>query len=191
MGSLNQPSPNAFVFGDFNVHHKNSLTYSAGKDQPGELCYNFSNSNDLIQMVYFLTQIPNCDSHSPDYSHADLDGFGDHFRDVPWEDIFKLGASAAPSEFCKWVPVGNDVQSLIKNIRSSLIHLHSAACAPAIVQRNHFFRLHQMDKSSDSKSTFRQTTNCWTRVLEAAKLAYANKTKGSITSKKLSSQDFW
>ena len=81
--------------------------------------------------------------------------------------------------------------SLIKNIRSSLIHLHSAACAPAIVQRNHFFRLHQMDKSSDSKSTFRQTTNCWKRVLEAAKLAYANKTKGSITSKKLSSQDFW
>ena len=103
------PSPNAFVFGDFNVNHKNSLTYSAGKDQPGELCYNFSNSNDLIQMVYFLTQIPNCDSHSPDYSHADLDGFGDHFRDVPWEDIFKLGASAAPSEFCEWIPVGNDV----------------------------------------------------------------------------------
>ena len=28
-------------------------------------------------------------------------------------------------------------------------------------------------------------------VLEAAKLAYANKTKESITSKKLSSQDFW
>ena len=103
------PSPNAFFFGDFNVHHKNSLTYSAGKVQPGELCYNFSNSNDLIQMVYFLTQIPNCDSHSPDYSHADLDGFGDHFRDVPWEDIFKLGASAAPSEFCEWIPVGNDV----------------------------------------------------------------------------------
>ena len=80
--------------------------------------------------------------------------------------------------------------SLIKNIRSSLIHLHSAACAPAIVQRNHFFPLHQIDKS-DSKSTFRQATNCWKRVLEAAKVAYANKTKGSITSQKLSSQDFW
>ena len=30
-----------------------------------------------------------------------------------------------------------------------------------------------------------------TMVLEAAKLAYANKTKESITSKKLGSQDFW
>ena len=37
-----------------------------------------------------------------DYSHADWDGLRDHLRDVPWEDIFKLGASAA-SEFCEWV----------------------------------------------------------------------------------------
>ena len=102
------PSANV-VFRDFNVHHKNWLTYSAGKDQPGELGYNFSISNDLTQMVYFLTQIQNCDSHSSDYSHADWDGFGDHFRDVPWEDIFKLGASAAANEICKWVSVGIDV----------------------------------------------------------------------------------
>ena len=45
-------------------------------------------------------------------------------RDVPWEDIFKLGASAAASEFCEWVQVGIDVHILHKNIRSSLIHLH-------------------------------------------------------------------
>ena len=30
-----------------------------------------------------------------DYSRADWDGLRDHLRDVPWEDIFKLGASAA------------------------------------------------------------------------------------------------
>ena len=47
-----------FVFGDFNVHHKDWLTYSGGTDQPGELCYNFSISNDL-------KQIPDCDSHKP------------------------------------------------------------------------------------------------------------------------------
>ena len=35
-----------------------------------------------------------------DYSRADWDGLRDHLRDVPWEDIFKLGASAAASEFC-------------------------------------------------------------------------------------------
>ena len=115
---------------------------------------NFSISNDLTQMVNFLTQIPDCDSHSPtlldfflssdtsisctitfsplgnsdhvvvsvsidfpsnsqcddlfhcivyDYSCADWDGLCDHLRDVPWEDIFKLGASAVASEFCERV----------------------------------------------------------------------------------------
>ena len=54
-----------FVFGDFNVHHKDWLTYSGGTDQPSELCYNFSFSNDLPQMVSFPTRIPDCDSHSP------------------------------------------------------------------------------------------------------------------------------
>ena len=36
------PSANVFVFGDFNVHHKDWLTYSGGTDKAGELCYNFS-----------------------------------------------------------------------------------------------------------------------------------------------------
>ena len=54
-----------FVFGDFNVHHKDWLTYSGGTDRPGELCYNFSISNDLTQMVKFPTRIPDDDSHGP------------------------------------------------------------------------------------------------------------------------------
>ena len=116
-----------------------------------ELCYNFSVSNELNQMVNFPTRIPDCDSHSPalldlslssdasicstmafpplgnsdvvvsvstdfpsysrqdapfhriayDYSRADWEGLRDHLRDVPWEDIFKLSASAAASEFCQ------------------------------------------------------------------------------------------
>ena len=32
-----------------------------------------------------------------DYSHADWDGLRDHLRDVPWEDISQLSASAAAS----------------------------------------------------------------------------------------------
>ena len=67
----------------------------------------------------------------------------------------------------------------------------SASCATAIVHRNHFFHLYQKDKSSDSKVKFRQASNRCKRVLEAGKLAYANKTKESITSKKLGSHDFW
>ena len=67
----------------------------------------------------------------------------------------------------------------------------SAAFAAAIAHRNHFFRLYQNDKSSASKAKFRQVSNRCKRVLEAAKLAYANKTKESITSQKLGSRNFW
>ena len=59
------PFANVFVFGDFNVHHKDWLTNSGGTDRPGELCYNSSISNDLTQIVNFPTRIPDCDSHSP------------------------------------------------------------------------------------------------------------------------------
>ena len=47
--------------------------------------------------------------------------------------------------------------------------------------------MYQKDKS-DSKVKFRQASNCCKRVLEATKLA--NKTKESITSRKLASPDF-
>ena len=43
------------------------------------------------------------------YSRADWDGLRDHLRDVPWEDILTLGASAAASKFCEWVQVEIDV----------------------------------------------------------------------------------
>ena len=41
------PSANVFVFGDFNVHHRDWLAYSGGTDRTGELCYDFSISNGL------------------------------------------------------------------------------------------------------------------------------------------------
>ena len=52
----------------------------------------------------------------------------------------------------------------------------SAACAAATVHRNHFFCLYQQNKS-ESKMKFRPASNYYKRVLEAAKLAYANKIK--------------
>ena len=238
------PSANIFVFGDFDVHHKEWLAYSGGTDQPGELCYNFSIANDPTQMVNFPTRIPDCDSHNPalldlfltsdasicstmvfpplgnsdhvfvsvsidfptnsqqdapfhrivyDYSRADWDDLRDHLRDVPWKHIFKLSAYAAASEFCEWVQVGIDVYIPHRKYQvkphSSL--WFSAACAAAIVHRNHFFRLYQREKSSDSKVKFRQASNGCKRVLDGAKLAYANKTKKSITSQKRGSRDFW
>ena len=53
---LINPFANVFVFGDFNVHHKDWLIYYGGTDQPSELCYNFSISNDFTQLVNFPTQ---------------------------------------------------------------------------------------------------------------------------------------
>ena len=51
--------------------------------------------------------------------------------------------------------------------------------------------MYQQNKSSDSKAKFRQGSNRCKRVLEAAKLAYATRTKESITSQKRGSRDFW
>ena len=96
------------------------------------------------------------------------------------------------SEFCEWVQVGIDVYIPHRKywVKSHSSPWFSAACAAAIIHRNHFFRLYQREKSSDSKVKFRQA-NCCKRVLEAAKLPYANKTKESITSQKLGSRNFW
>ena len=229
--SINPPA-NVFVFGDFNVHHKDWLTYSGGTVRLGELCYNFSISNDLTEIVNFplldlflssdasicstmaFPPLGNSDhvfvsvsidfpinskQDTPfhrmayDYSRADWDGLRDHLRDVPWEDIFRLSASAAASEFCEWVQVGIDVYIPHRKyqVKPHSSPWFSAACAAAIVHRNHFFHLYQQNKTSESKVKFRQASNRWKRVLEAAKLAYATKTKESITSQKLGSRDFW
>ena len=131
--------------------------------------------------------------HCIAYDYSLWDGLHDHLRDVPWEDIFKLSASAAASEFYEWVQVGIDVYIPHRKyqVKPHSSPWFSAACAAAIVHRNHFFRLYQRGKSSDSKVKFRQAINRCKRALDAAKLAYANKTKESIISQKLGSRDFW
>ena len=127
------------------------------------------------------------------YSCADWDGRCDHLRDVLWEDIFKLSASAAPSEFCVWIQVGIDVYIPHRKyqVKPHSSPWFSAACAAAIVHRNHFFCLYQQNRSSESKAKFRQASNRCKSVLEAATLGYSTKTKQSITSQKLGSRDFW
>ena len=48
------PSANVFVFGEFNVDHKDWLTYSGGTDRPGQLCYNFSQTTLLRWLTFLL-----------------------------------------------------------------------------------------------------------------------------------------
>ena len=76
-----------------------------------------------------------------DNSCADWDGLHDHLGDVPWEDIFKLSASTA-GEFCEWVQVGIDVYIRKYQVKPHSSAWFSAACAGAIVHRNHFFHFY-------------------------------------------------
>ena len=87
-------------------------------------------------------------------------------------------ASVADSEFCEWVQVGIDVYIFHRKyqVKPLLSPWISSACAATMVHRNHFFCLYQQNKSSKSKVMFRQAVNHRKKVLEAAKLAYGNKT---------------
>ena len=128
-----------------------------------------------------------------DYSRANRDGLCDHLRDAPWEDILKLSASAAASELCEWVQVEIDVYIPHRKyqIKPHSSPWFSAAFAAAIVHRNHFSHLYKQNKFSESTVKFRQASSRRKKVLKAAKLAYATKTKQSITSQKLGCRDFW
>ena len=100
-----------------------------------------------------------------------------------------LHGSRSAGAFRELVQVGIDVYTPHCKYQVKL-HLSPwclAACAAAIVCRNHFSCFHQQNKSSVSKVKFRQASNRCKKVIEAAKLAHANKTKESITSQKLGS----
>ena len=88
----------------------------------------------------------------------------DHLRDVPWEYIFKLSASAA-SEFCEWVQVEIDVYIPHRKyqVKPHSSPWFSAAGAAVIVHRNHFFPLYQQNKPF-LKVKFRHASNCCKRV---------------------------
>ena len=70
-------------------------------------------------------------------------------RDVPWEDIFYLSASAVATEFFEWVQVEIDVYipHYKYQVKPPSSPWFSAACAAAIIHRNQFFHLCQQNKS--------------------------------------------
>ena len=156
-------------------------------------------NSDHVVVLVFIDFSPNSKRDAPfhripyDYSRADWDSHCDHLKNVPWEDIFKFSVSAAASEFCEWVQVWINVYIPHRKnqVKPHSSPSFSAACAAAIIHRNHFLHLYQQNKSSESKGKFRQANNHCKRVLVAANLAHANKTKGYITSHKLGSRHFW
>ena len=104
-----------------------------------------------------------------------------------------LSTSTVALKFCEWVKVVTDVN--IPNSKYQ-VKLHrfssfSAACAASITHKKHFFRLYQQNKCFVSKAKLRQASNCYKRVLQAAKLPYTNKTKMPFTSRKRGSCKCW
>ena len=67
----------------------------------------FLGNSDHFVFSVFIDFPSNCQRDAPfhriahGYSCADCNGVRDHLRDDPWENTFKLGASAAANEFCE------------------------------------------------------------------------------------------
>lgn len=128
-----------------------------------------------------------------DYVHTGWDGLFDDLRAVPMEVISDLHAFVAASKFCMLVQAG------------LVIHIYHCKCHPkpysslwffhsygaAIHLCNYFFSLFQQNLSSVSEGKFRQAGNHYKIVLEARKLAYANKTYKSRYTQTLGSCEFW
>ena len=106
-------------------------------------------------MVDFPTRISDCDSHSP----ALLNLF--------------ISSNAIISSTMAFPPLGN----------SGHVAVSVSTDFPSNSQRGALLHRIAYDSkvSSDSNIKFRQASNCCNKVLEAAKLIYANKTKESIT----------
>ena len=90
------PSTNVFVFGeDFNIHHKDWLTYSGGTDQSWKIYYNFSMTFLLgtdshspalldlffLMLVFVLQNVP-FHHITDEYSQAEWDSLHDHLGNV-------------------------------------------------------------------------------------------------------------
>ena len=74
-----------------------------------------------------------------DYSRVDWDCLHDHLRDVQWDDIFKLSASAAVSEFCEWVQVGINLYIPHCKYRVKFPSFPWFSMLLPLFHRNHFF----------------------------------------------------
>ena len=88
-----------------------------------------------------------------------------NYSRVDWgslRDWGRLSASDAASKFCERVQVPHPKYQ----VKPDSSPWFSAAYAAAIVYRNHFSRLYQQNKSTESKVKFRQASNHWKRVLE-------------------------
>ena len=78
-----------------------------------------------------------------------MKGLGYHLGYIPWQDIYKLGASSAFFE-CFQFGINVYIPHQKYQVKPHLSSWFSPACVAVLVRRNHFFRLYQQNKSSES-----------------------------------------
>ena len=144
------PSTNVFIFGDFNVHHKDWLTYSGRADRPIVIIFfvttllvwiyffwlwylfysgfpSLGNFDHVVSVSINFPSKSERDAHfnrtAYEYSCADWDDFRDHLRNVPWDCIFKFLLLLLLLNFVNGSTLELMDTSLIVNSRSSFIHL--------------------------------------------------------------------
>ena len=109
--------------------------------------------------------------------------------DFPWEDIFKLGASSAATEFCECFQVGVDVyiphDKYQFKCHSFSIVFQLLVLLPKYRGTTFFICTNRINLLPLKWS---YASNHCKRVLEATKLPYANEAKES---QKLGSHNFW
>ena len=87
------------------------------------------------------------------YDYSPCDYLSDQLRDAPWEEIFKLRASATGAEFCDWVQVGMNVY--IPHLKYQVKHHLHGFHLLVLLHVNQVFRMSKKNKSPPSKVTFR------------------------------------
>ena len=65
------------------------------------------------------------------------------------------------------------------------------ACAAAIAHRNHYFNLHSSTKTDESHRLLKLAINRYKKVLDQAKLEYAEHVRNNISIQQLGTRDFW
>ena len=98
--------------------------------------------------------------------------------------MFEHGTSAAASEFCEWVEVGTDLYIFHRNyqVKAHSFPWFSAAGATAVAYRTtSFLYTNVFINLLCLRLTAKENDHLCKRVVKSVKLAFANKTKESIS----------
>ena len=138
----------AYLYKEEPVLYKDWLTYYGGTDGTGELCYNFSISNNLTQMVNFITWIPECDSHRP--ALLDLFLFSDAIISStmafpPFSDHVLYSVSINLTQF----PSNSQWDVLFHHITYDYSHAHWEGQSSSSFERFDIFKLSASTAASE------------------------------------------